>query len=426
METVCNKLENCMVEVKVTFTTEEWKDAQDKALNKLAKNVKIDGFRQGKAPAKLVKARVGKGAILEEATDIILQKNYAGILLDNDVHPVGQPEVKIDELTEETLKVTVNAPVAPEVTLGQYKGLEVKKGQVKVTKKEIEAELKNYQNQFAELVIKEEGTVENGDTAVIDFEGFKDGEAFEGGKGENYPLEIGSGSFIPGFEEQLVGMGIDEEKKINVTFPENYQAAELAGQAVVFKVKVHEIKSKVLPEIDDELAKDVNIDGIETLADLETYTKEQIKNRKQSEVESKFSDDIFNAVIENTPLEVPEVMVETEVQQMLREVEQNLSQQGLNMELFQQLTGKTMDDMKAEMREQAEKRVKFNLILAEIVKAENIEVSEEEVDEEIKEIATYYSREFDEVKKLFESQLGQIKSDLATRKAVQLIKDNVK
>ena len=426
METVCNKLENCMVEVKVTFTTEEWKDAQDKALDKLAKNVKIDGFRQGKAPAKLVKARVGKGAILEEATDIILQKNYAGILLDNDVHPVGQPEVKIDELTEETLKVTVNAPVAPEVTLGQYKGLEVKKGQVKVTKKEIEAELKNYQNQFAELVIKEEGTVENGDTAVIDFEGFKDGEAFEGGKGENYPLEIGSGSFIPGFEEQLVGMGIDEEKEINVTFPENYQAAELAGQAVVFKVKVHEIKSKVLPEIDDELAKDVNIDGIETLADLETYTKEQIKNRKQSEVESKFSDDIFNAVIENTPLEVPEVMVETEVQQMLREVEQNLSQQGLNMELFQQLTGKTMDDMKAEMREQAEKRVKFNLILAEIVKAENIEVSEEEVDEEIKEIATYYSREFDEVKKLFESQLGQIKSDLATRKAVQLIKDNVK
>ena len=426
METVCNKLENCMVEVKVTFTTEEWKDAQDKALNKLAKNVKIDGFRQGKAPAKLVKARVGKGAILEEATDIILQKNYAGILLDNDVHPVGQPEVKIDELTEETLKVTVNAPVAPEVTLGQYKGLEVKKGQVKVTKKEIEAELKNSQNQFAELVIKEEGTVENGDTAVIDFEGFKDGEAFEGGKGENYPLEIGSGSFIPGFEEQLVGMGIDEEKEINVTFPENYQAAELAGQAVVFKVKVHEIKSKVLPEIDDELAKDVNIDGIETLADLETYTKEQIKNRKQSEVESKFSDDIFNAVIENTPLEVPEVMVETEVQQMLREVEQNLSQQGLNMELFQQLTGKTMDDMKAEMREQAEKRVKFNLILAEIVKAENIEVSEEEVDEEIKEIATYYSREFDEVKKLFESQLGQIKSDLATRKAVQLIKDNVK
>ncbi|UTY38822.1 trigger factor [Allocoprobacillus halotolerans] len=426
METVCNKLEKSMMEVKVTFTTEEWKKAQEKALDKLAKQVKIDGFRKGHVPKQMIKARLGKGAILEEATDMILQQNYSGILLDNDIHPVGQPEVKIDEITDEVLKLTVTAPVAPEVNLGQYKGLEVKKTQVKVTKKEIEAELKNYQNQFAELVIKEEGQVENGDTAVIDFEGFKDGVAFEGGKGENHPLEIGSGSFIPGFEEQLIGMSVGQEKEIEVTFPENYQAADLAGQKATFKVKVHEIKSKVLPEIDDELAKDVNIDGIETLADLETYTKEQIKNRKQNEAEQKFSDDIFNAVIENTPLEVPDAMVETELQQMLREVEQNLSQQGLTMDLFQQLTGKTQDDMKAEMSEQAEKRVKFNLILSEIVKVENIEVSDEEVDEEVKEIATYYGREFDEVKKLFEGQLGQIKADLATRKAVQLIKDNVK
>ena len=426
METVCNKLEKCMMEVKVTFTTEEWKNAQEKALEKLAKNVKIDGFRQGKAPMKMVRSRLGKAAILEEATDVVLKKSYAAILLDNNIQPVGQPQVQIDELTEDVLKVTVTAPVAPEVTLGQYKGLEVKKGTVKVTKKEIEAELANYQNQFAELVIKEEGTVENGDTAVIDFEGFKDGVAFEGGKAENHSLEIGSGSFIPGFEEQVVGMKVGEEKEIHVTFPEEYQSAELAGQEAVFKVKVHEIKTKVLPDIDDELAKDVNIDGIETLADLETYTKEQIKNKKQTEVESKFSDDIFNAVIENTPLEVPEAMIETETQTMLREVEQNLSQQGLNMELFQQLTGKTMEDMKAEMSEQAEKRVKFNLILAEIAKAENIEISDEEVDDEIKEIATYYGREFDEVKTIFEAQMGQIKSDLATRKAVQLIKDNVK
>ena len=426
METVCNKLEKCMMEVKVTFTTEEWKNAQEKALEKLAKNVKIDGFRQGKAPMKMVKSRVGKAAILEEATDVVLKKSYAAILLDNNIQPVAQPQVQIDELTEDVLKVTVTAPVAPEVTLGQYKGLEVKKGTVKVTKKEIEAELANYQNQFAELIIKEEGTVENGDTAVIDFEGFKDGVAFEGGKAENHSLEIGSGSFIPGFEEQVIGMKVGEEKEINVTFPEEYQSAELAGQEAVFKVKVHEIKTKVLPDIDDELAKDVNIDGIETLADLETYTKEQIKNKKQTEVESKFSDDIFNAVIENTPLEVPEAMIETETQTMLREVEQNLSQQGLNMELFQQLTGKTMEDMKTEMSEQAEKRVKFNLILAEIAKAENIEISDEEVDDEIKEIATYYGREFDEVKTIFEAQMGQIKSDLATRKAVQLIKDNVK
>lgn len=313
-----------------------------------------------------------------------------------------------------------------EVKLGQYKGLEVKKTGVKVTKKEIEAELKNYQNQFAELLIKEEGTVENGDTAVIDYEGFKDGVAFEGGKDQNHPLEIGSGQFIPGFEEQLIGMGIDEEKDIQVTFPKDYHAADLAGAEVVFKVKVHEIKTKVLPEIDDELAKDVNIDGVETLADLEVYTKEQIRNRKQNEAERKFNDDLFDAVIASTPLEIPEAMIETETQNMMREVEQNLSQQGMTLELFQQFTGKTAEDMKNEMREQAEKRVKYSLIISQIAKEENIEVTDEELDDEIKEIATYYNREFDEVKKLFEGQLGQIKADIASRKAVQLIKDNVK
>ena len=309
--------------------------------------------------------------------------------------------------------------------LGQYKNVEVTVNKQTVTQEEIDDQIKALVAQNS-ILEEKDGEVSNGDVTTIDFEGFKDGVAFEGGKAENHSLEIGSGSFIPGFEEQVIGMKVGEEKEINVTFPEEYQSAELAGQEAVFKVKVHEIKTKVLPDIDDELAKDVNIDGIETLADLETYTKEQIKNKKQTEVESKFSDDIFNAVIENTPLEVPEAMIETETQTMLREVEQNLSQQGLNMELFQQLTGKTMEDMKTEMSEQAEKRVKFNLILAEIAKAENIEISDEEVDDEIKEIATYYGREFDEVKTIFEAQMGQIKSDLATRKAVQLIKDNVK
>ena len=426
METVCNKLEKCMMEVKVTFTTEEWKNAQEKALEKLAKNVKIDGFRQGKAPMKMVKSRVGKAAILEEATDVVLKKSYAAILLDNNIQPVGQPQVQIDELTEDVLKVTVTAPVAPEVTLGQYKGLEVKKGTVKVTKKEIEAELANYQNQFAELIIKEEGTVENGDTAVIDFEGFKDGVAFEGGKAENHSLEIGSGSFIPGFEEQVIGMKVGEEKEINVTFPEEYQSAELAGQEAVFKVKVHEIKTKVLPDIDDELAKDVNIDGIETLADLETYTKEQIKNKKQTEVESKFSDDIFNAVIENTPLEVPEAMIETETQTMLREVEMNLQQQGLSFELYEQFTGKNKDAIKADLTDQAKDRVKLNLILAAIVEAENIEVTDEERNSELETIANTYNRDLEEIKQIFAQNMYQIDADILNRKALDVVKENLK
>lgn len=426
METVCNKLENCMVEVKVTFTTEEWKDAQDKALNKLAKNVKIDGFRQGKAPAKLVKARVGKGAILEEATDIILQKNYAGILLDNDVHPVGQPEVKIDELTEETLKVTVNAPVAPEVTLGQYKGLEVKKGQVKVTKKEIEAELKNYQNQFAELVIKEEGTVENGDTAVIDFEGFKDGEAFEGGKGENYPLEIGSGSFIPGFEDQVIGMTVDKEQDIVVTFPEDYGAADLAGKEATFKVTVHEIKEKHLPEIDDELAKDVNIDGVETLDQLKDHIKANIKTRKESENENKFMDDLYKAIVASSKVEDSDALLEQEQGLMLQEIEQNLQRQGLNFEVYQQFTGKSKDDIKEDIKPQAEERVKLNAILAAIIEEEKLAVSDEELETELKTIAEYYQKELDEVKKIFEGNMSRIENDLLTRKAVDLVKDNLK
>lgn len=426
MNTAVNKLEKSMVEVKVTFDNEEWKAAQKKALKKLAASVKLDGFRKGTAPAKLVKAKVGTQAILEEATDVILSDSYAKIFLDNNIQPVGQPEAKIEKISEEELEMTFTAPVAPEVKLGEYKGLEVKKDSVRVTKKEVEEKIKDYQNQFAELVIKEDGAVENGDTAVIDFEGFKDDVAFDGGKAENYPLEIGSGSFIPGFEEQVVGMKVEDAKDIKVTFPEDYQAEDLAGAEVVFKVKVHEIKSKVLPEIDDELAKDVNIDGVETLADLETYVKEQLKVQKDNEADTKFSDDVFKAVVAATPVDVPDAMVESEMQNMISEINQNLSQQGMNMEMFQQMTGKTMDDVKNDIREQAESRVKFQLILAEVVKAENIEISEDEVLDEMKEIATYYGKELDEIKKIFAGQEDRIKDDLASRKAIQLIKDNVK
>lgn len=425
METVCNKLEKSLVEVEVTFTTEEWKDAQNKALNKLAKNVKLDGFRKGKAPVQMIKARIGKAAILEEATDVILNKNYSKIITDNHLELVGQPKVEVSDLNEESLKVKIIAPVMPEVKLGEYKGLEVKKTAVRVTKKEIEERINEYQNQFAELVVKEEGQVENGDTAVIDFEGFVDGVAFDGGKGENHPLEIGSGAFIPGFEDQLIGMNVNEEREINVTFPENY-AENLAGKDATFKVTVHEIKSKVLPEIDDELAKDINIDGVETLEDLQTYTKEQIKVQKQNDADQKFNDELVNTLIANTPIDLPDAMVESELDKMLNEIQQNLSAQGATLELYLQIMGKTAEQMREELSEEAAKRVKYSLILTEIVKAENIEVSDEEVDDEMKEIASMYGKEVEEVKNILSSQVQYIKDDLAARKAVQLIKDNVK
>ena len=420
------KLENAIVELTVAFDVEEWKETQKKALDKLAKKVKIDGFRPGKAPVAMVKARVSKASILEEATDMILQANFVKILDEAKVEPIAQPALSIDKVNKDELEVKILVPVKPEVELGEYKGLEVKKTRVTVTKKEIEEQLANYQSQFAELSVKEDGKVAKGDTAVIDFEGFVDGVAFEGGKGENYPLEIGSGAFIPGFEDQLIGMGIDKEQEIKVTFPEDYGAADLAGKEAVFKVTVHEIKEKHLPEIDDELAKDVNIDGVETLDQLKDHIKANIKSRKENENEQKFMDDIYNTLIENSKVETSEALLNQEQEMMLQEIEQNLQRQGLNFEVYEQFTGKNKDAIKEEIKPQAEQRVKINAILAAIVEEEKLVVSDEELEAELQKIADYYKKELDEVKKIFEGNMSRIENDILTRKAIDLVKDSLK
>ena len=405
MNTEVKKLEKSMVEIKAVFDTEEWAAAQEKALNKLAGSVKLDGFRKGHAPKNLIKAKIGAKALREQAVEEILSENYAKIFVDNNVTPVAQPTANIVKSTETELEVTFTCPVKPEFELGEYKGLEVKKAQVRVTKKDVEERLNDYQKQFAELVVKEEGTVE---------------------EAENYSLEIGSHSFIPGFEEGLVGMAAGEEKEINLTFPKEYHAADLAGAEVVFKVKVHEIKAKVLPEIDDELAKDVNIEGVETLEQLQEKIKDQIRTMKKAEAENKFNEEVIKAVVANNTIDVPDAMVDSEVMNIINEINQNLSQQGLNIELYTKMTGKTMDDIKADVKDQAEERVKLNLILDKIVKAENIEVTDAEMEDEMKEIATYYNMPLEEVKKVLGGQEHVLKGDLTHRKALQLIKDNVK
>ena len=392
------KLENAIVELTVAFDSEEWKATQEKALDKLAKNVKIDGFRPGKAPAAMVRARVSKASVLEEATDMILQTKFVEILTEANVEPVAQPALSVQKVDADELEVQILVPVKPQVELGEYKGLEVKKGRVTVTKKEIEEQLANYQTQFAELTVKEGGKVAKGDTAVIDFEGFVDGVAFEGGKGENYPLEIGSGSFIPGFEDQVIGMTVDKEQDIVVTFPEDYGAADLAGKEATFKVTVHEIKEKHLPEIDDELAKDVNIDGVETLDQLKDHIKANIKTRKESENENKFMDDLYKAIVASSKVEDSDALLEQEQGLMLQEIEQNLQRQGLNFEVYQQFTGKSKDDIKEDIKPQAEERVKLNAILAAIIEEEKLAVSDEELETELKTIAEYYQKELDEVK----------------------------
>lgn len=420
------KLENAIVELTVAFESEEWKENQKKALNKLSRNVKIDGFRQGKAPVAVVKARVGKGRILQEAADMILQANFAKILEEAKVEPIAQPALSIDKMDEAELAVKVLVPVEPEVELGEYKGLEVKKTRVTVTKKEIEEQLANYQSQFAELSVKEDGKVAKGDTAVIDFEGFVDGVAFEGGKGENYPLEIGSGAFVPGFEDQLIGMTVDNEQEIKIKFPEDYGAVDLAGKEATFKVTVHEIKEKHLPEIDDELAKDVNIDGVETLDQLKDHIKANIKARKENENEQKFMNDIYQALIKNSKIETSEALVKQEQQMILKEIEQNLQSQGLNFDIYKQFTGKDVSDILEDIKPQAEERYKINAILKAIIKEEELVVSDEELEAELQSIADYYKKELDEVKKVFEGNMSRVENDILTRKAIELVKDNLK
>ena len=426
MKQTTKRLENATVEIKVTFDKNEWAKAKDQAIDKLSKTVNIDGFRPGKAPKSMVRARIKKASIYEEASDIILNANYVKILEKAEVAPIAQPMVQVDKVDDLNLKVIFHVPVAPNVELGTYKGLEVKKKVGKVMKKDIEAQLANYQQQFAELTVKQEGTVEAGDTAVIDFEGFVDGVAFDGGKGENYPLEIGSGQFIPGFEDQVIGMALEETKDINVTFPEEYQAADLAGKDAVFKVTVHEMKTKTLPEIDDELAKDVNIDGVETLEQLKEHIRTNLKNQKRNEAENKFNEDLFKAIVANSTVEQSDVLVEEECQIMLREIEQNLQSQGLNFEIYEQFTGKNKDAIKEDIKPQAIDRVKLNAILGKIVAEEGLTVTSEEVDAELEEIAKIYGRDVKEVKELFASNLDRVEADLLTRKALELVKSNLK
>lgn len=426
MKTELNKLEGNVVELKVEFDSTEWKASQNKVLKRVAQNINVPGFRKGKAPVAMIKQRINMAMLLEDAMEQLLNDNYTQLIKDNGVEPVAQPEVTPDEITEKTLKVTLKIQEKPDVTLGQYKDIEVKKDEVNVTDEDVENEIKSIQERNAEWVVKEEGEVEEGDTAVIDYEGFIDGVAFEGGKDEKHSLVIGSNQFIPGFEDQVKGMKVNEEKDIVVTFPEDYHAKELAGKEATFKVVVHEIKFRTLPEVNDELAKDAGIDGVETLEDLKTNIKTRLQNQREAAAEDKYTNELYEKVIENTPIDVPAVMIENEVNAMLEEVKRNISSQGLDFDTFTKLTGQDENAIREELRPQAESRVRFNLILEAIAKAEELTVSEEELDEEFKQIAQSYGKEVDEIKKMLSGVADSISHDVMMRKAVKVIRDNAK
>ncbi len=364
--------------------------------------------------------KFGVEALYEDALDAILPQAYVNAIEETNIAPVAAPTWDIKEIGKgKELVAEATVVVKPEVELGQYTGIEVEELSTEVTEKDVENELEKLLQNHAEIVVKE-GAVENGDTAVIDYEGFKDGVAFEGGKGENHPLVIGSNSFIPGFEEQLIGMKTGETKEINVTFPKEYHAADLAGADATFKVTLHEVKTRELPTLDDEFVKDLDREGIETISDLKADLEKTLKDQKETAARNHVIDTVVEKVTENAKFEIPSEMIDSEVAQMVREADQRFQMQGFNLDLYFQFTGMDMDKFKAQLRPEAEKRLSYNLTLEAIVKAENIDVTEEEVNEKLAEIAQAYGRELEELKAQLPS-LAMLKEDLKVQKAVDFI-----
>lgn len=407
----------------VEVDAETFKTALDDAFKKVVKQVSIPGFRKGKVPRGLFEQRFGVEALYQDALDILLPVEYPKAVEEAGIEPVDRPEIDVEKIEKgESLIFTAKVTVKPEVKLGDYKGLGIEKDDTAVTDEDVQNELKALQERQAELVVKEEGAVENGDTVVLDFEGFVDGEAFEGGKAENYSLEVGSGSFIPGFEEQLTGLKAGAEKDVEVTFPEEYHAEELAGKPAVFKVKIHEIKAKELPELNDEFAKDID-EEVETLAELTEKTKKRLEEAKENEADAKLREELVLKASENAEADVPQAMIDTELDRMLKEFEQRLQMQGMNLELYTQFSGQDENALKEQMKEDAAKRVKSNLTLEAIAQAENLEVTDEEVEAELTKMAEAYNMPVENIKQAIGST-DAMKEDLKVRKAIDFLVEN--
>ncbi len=420
------KLEGNEGVLTIDVDSEKVDAALDAAFKKVVKKVNVPGFRKGKVPRSIFEKQFGVESLYQDALDILLPEAYAGAIDETGIEPVDRPEIDIETMEKgSNLVFTAKVVVKPEVTLGDYKGLEVEEKDTTVTDDDVEAELKKLQERQAELVVVEDGAVEQGDTAVIDFEGFVEGEAFEGGKAENYSLEIGSNQFIPGFEEQLVGLKTGEEKDVEVNFPEEYHAEELAGKPATFKVKLHDIKRKELPELDDEFAKDVN-ENVETLDELKKELKDKLQKDKEHEADHEIRDTLVEKAAENATIDIPEAMVNTEVDRMLQEFEQRLQMQGMNLDMYYQFSGQDADAMREQFKTDGEKRVRINLTLEAIAETEGLEVSDEDVDNELEKMAEMYQRSVEEIKSIFAAQGGfdGIKADLKIQKAVEYLVEN--
>ena len=408
-------------EVTVKIDGDAWKNAIDKVFAKKQKTVKVDGFRQGKVPRNIYEKKFGKESLYLDAADAVLQDAYAKAMDDSKLVPVVQPEVNLKNIGEEGVEFTFKIITKPEVKVNKYKGLNIKLEEVEVTDEEINHELSHLLERYTELVTKD-GEVNNGDVAIIDFEGFKDGEAFDGGKGENYSLEIGSNTFIPGFEEQVIGMKAGDEKDLNVTFPEDYGAKDLAGAPVVFKVKVNEVKEKKTRELDEDFFEDLGMEGIDSEDKLKAEIKESIKAQKEMDAENKYVDSLLEGVSKNVEVDIPEEMVNEEVDRLMGRFAEQMKMQGISLDLYYQFTGSNEEQLRSQMEKEAFNNVLYRLMIEEIQQIEKIVVSDEDAEKEAEELAKKYQMDKEDFLNQF-GGLEMVKYDLEVRKVIELLKE---
>ena len=412
---------------KLTFEIQpdKIKEGLDIAFNKVKKSLNVPGFRKGRVPRQIFNKMYGEEALYQDALNALLPEAYANAVSESKIKPVSQPEINVESMEKDSAWVlSAKVTVEPEVELGEYKGLEVMKHSTDVSDKEVADELERRRQQQAELVLKEDEPAVEGDTVVIDFEGKVDGKPFDGGKAENYSLELGSKTFIPGFEDQLVGHKAGDEVEVKVTFPDDYQAKDLQGKDAVFEVKIHEVKQKELPELDDDFAKDID-DDVDTLEELKAKVKDEIKEQKEAAAKNAVQEEAISKAVENAKIgDIPEAMIEDDVQRQMDQYFSGMQQQGINPDMYFKLTGTSEEDLRKQFREGSEERVKTNLVLEAIVEKENIEISEDEINDEIKDLATQYGMDEKAVRSALSDDM--LKHDISIRKVVQEMTDSAK
>ncbi len=414
------KKANNVHEVTVTIDGEKWNKILDDTFKKVVKTVKIDGFRPGKVPREIFEKKYGKQALVVDAVDVAVKDAYDEALKEFKGEPIVRPGVAVEKADENGVTFKFIFTTKPEVKINKYTNLGVKEPKVKVTDKDVEEEIENAKKQYADLQIKE-GKAENGDTVVIDFEGFDGDKAFEGGKAENYALELGSNSFIPGFEEALVGLKAGDKKDVHVTFPEDYHAEELKGKPVVFKVLVHEVKTKVYPELNEEFFLDLGLDDVKTEEDFKKTIKENLKVQREYEAENKYIDELFDALLKETSVSIPHELIHEEVDRMVKDYEERLKMQGITLEQFYKFTNSSEEALKSQMHEEAEKRVKLRFAIDEIIELENIDATDEEVEKDAEEKAKKHNMDKDEYVKAF-GGTEMLKYDIKVQKVIDILK----